>query len=79
MKDKKFALIEVYTDKTDVLHKLGIKRFICIDGDWAIEVQSGKGNFCHRFKGVAYHRDFNEDVLKDGNLHLYQKTKDVSK
>lgn len=72
-KDKEFPLIEVYVNKTNVLHKFEITRFICIDGNWAVEVQSGEGSFYHKFKGVVYHRDFDKDVPKDGKLHLYIK------
>lgn len=72
-KNKKFPLIEIDGDNTHLLHALGITRFMCVDGDWVIEVQSGEGNFYHRFKGVVYHRDFDEEAPRDGKLHLYVK------
>lgn len=72
-KDKKYPLIEVYTDSTDIILEFGIQRFMCVEGDWAIEVQTGEGSFYHKFNGVTYHRNFEEDTKKDGNLHLYVK------
>lgn len=70
-KDKKYPLIEIDTNNNDILHDLGITRFISIDGNWACEAQSGQGAFFHKFNGITYHRNFNEDIKKDGNLHLY--------
>lgn len=74
-KNKQFPLIEIDTNKTELLYKLGVTRFICINGSWACEVQNGTGNFFHKFKGVKYHDNFDEEPFKNGYLDLYIKDK----
>ena len=74
-KNKQFPLIEVDLHNTNLLHKLGISRFICINGGWVREMQYAPGFFFHKFKGVKYHDNFDEEPFKNGYLDLYIKDK----
>lgn len=74
-KNKQFPLIEVdSTEVVDMLNKLDITRFIYITDNWACEVQNGHP-FFHKFKGVKYHDNFDEEPFKNGYLDLYIKDK----
>ena len=71
--NKYHPLFEIDTKDTSIINKLNIKRYICISDNWVIEVQTGIGNFYHKFNGVTYHKSFDEEPINDGSLNLYIK------